>query len=226
MYNPTNFIITPYDGGVLLQWTAGRGFSGSTTSSKCKVTVQYSTDGFNYTILNTPPYVVRDLVQYQGTNNVLYHPNLINGTPYYYSLFIFYEDTQFWYGPYYPTPQSTIPQPTLGSPFVSGSISFSKLETNTRINPLHEIVADVIVWLPFSRSGSAQSIEDTLNLIKPTHVKLNVLYEHYYVAHTTSAQFNRCIFNTDSFTVSKGTIKNKVATIDSSYSGRAKILGG
>lgn len=222
----TDFKAIPYDPGVLLSWVAGYGANSSTDLDKCKVTLQYSTDGFNYAILNTPPYVVRDLVQYQGTPNVIYQSDLIDGARYYYSLFIFYEDTQLWYGPYYPTPQGVVPTIKLTSPFASGSLSFSKLGTNTKINPLHEITTDVIIWLPSNRSGSAKAIEDTLNLVKPAHVKLNILYEHYYVAHTTSAQFNTCTFNSGSYAVSKGTIKNKIATINSSFDGRPKILGG
>jgi len=221
----TNFTATPYDGGTLLTWTAGYGQSGSTSTDICKVTIQYSTEGFPHNFPNTPPYIVRDLQQSQGTYNLLWHPGT-NDVDYYYSLFIYYLDSGFWHGAYNPLPTPVTPQSGLGTPFASGSLSYSKLETNTKISPLHEIVVNIIVWLPEDFNDRKSMIETALNSVKPAHVKLNVMYEQYYIATTTSGQFNTCSFNSTVHKVENGTIINKAPTIDSSYSGQANILGG
>jgi len=219
-----DFTATPYDNGTLLRWTAGYGQSSSTSTNKCKITIQYSTEGFPHDFPNTPPYVVRDLQQSQGSVNLLWHPG-VNNTDYYYSLFIYYFDSNFWNGAYHPSPTPTTPQPELDVPFTKGTLSYSKLGTNTKISPLHEVVVNVIVWLPEDFDKRKTEIELALNAVKPAHVKLNVLYEQYYIATTTSDQFNSSSFDSAVYKVENGTIINKVATIDSSYSGQANILG-
>ncbi len=221
----TNFIATPYDGGTLLSWTAGYGQSGSTSTDMCKVTIQYSTEEFPHNFPNTPPYVTRDLQQLQGTINLLWHPST-NGINYYYSLFIYYFDSEFWHGAYNPLPTPVMPQSGSGTPFIEGILSYSKLETNTKISPLHEIVVNIIVWLPEDFDDRKSMIEAALNDIKPAHVKLNVMYERYYISTTTSDQFSAGNFSSVTYEVENGTIINKVATIDSSYSGQANISGG
>lgn len=221
----TNFIATPYNGGTLLAWTAGYGQSGSTSIDMCKVTIQYSVEGFPHNFPNTPPYVIRDLQQPQGTNNVLWHPGT-NGVDYYYSLFIYYFDSGFWHGAYNPLPTPVTPQSGSSAPFAEGTLSYSKLETNTKVSPLHEVVANIIVWLPEDFDDRKSKIEAALNAVKPAHVKLNILYERYYIATTTSEQFNRGSFDSTVYKVENGAIINEVATIDSSYSGQADILGG
>jgi len=221
----TNFTATPYDGGTLLSWVAGYGQSGSTSTDMCKVTIQYSTEGFPHNFPNTPPYAARDLQQSQGTRNLLWHPGT-NGIKYYYSLFIYYFDSNFWHGAYNPLPTPVTPQSGLGIPFTEGTLSYSKLETNTKISPLHEVVVNIIVWLPEDFNDRKPVIEAALNAIKPAHVKLNVMYEQYYIATTTSEQFSGSSFDSTVYKVENGTIINKAATIDSSYSGQANILGG
>lgn len=204
--------------GTILSWYAGPSHSGST--SNCKVTIQYSTDGIPHLVPNTPPYVVRDLVQRQGTSNVLWHSHDLQVD--YYSMWIFYEDTHRWLGPYVLTPSAAS-----GStePFTSGSISFSKLGTNTKLSTRQDIVVDIIVWLPENQMKRAPALEAALQLVAPAHTKLNVLYEHYYIAQTTTEQFNSATFDPNVYEVKNGTIINKKPTIDSSYSGDANILG-
>jgi len=221
----TDFTSTPYNGGVLLEWTSGFGQSGSIATDMCQVTIQYSTETFPHNFPNTPPYAVRDLQQPQGTRNLLWHP-CINSVDYYYSLFIYYFDSGFWHGAYNPSPTPVTPLASLSTPFTNSTASYSKLETNTKLSPMHEVVTDIIVWLPEDSDDRKSLIEATLNELKPAHVKLRVLYEKYYIAATTSDQFSGSSFDSTIYKVEKGTIINKVPTIDSSYSGQSNILGG
>jgi len=221
----TNFTAAAYDSGVLLAWTSGYGQSGSAATDMCKVTIQYSDENFPHNFPNTPPYAVRDLQQPQGTYNLLWHP-CENDTEYYYSLFIYYFDSGFWHGAYNPLPTPVTPQAVIGAPFTEGILSYSKLEANTKISSAREIAVDIIVWLPEDSDGRKSMIEATLNDIKPAHVKLRILYERYYIAATTSNQFNASNFNSAVYKVEDGAIINKVATIDSSCSGQSNILGG
>ncbi len=206
--------------GVLLKWDTG--YSGST--GNCKVTIQYSTDGTPHQIPNTPPYVVRDLVQ-QNTSNALWHANTAH-VDHYYSAWVYYEDSDRWFGPFNPTSTPTSPAIS-GSvkPFTSGSLSFSKLDTNTKLSTRQDIIVDVIVWVPEEQDERAPAIEAALQSMAPAHTKLNVLYERYYIAQTTTAHFNVANFDTDVHEVRNGMIINKKPTIDSSYSGNANILG-
>ncbi len=208
--------------GVLLKW--GTGYSGST--GNCKVTIQYSTDGTPHQSPNTPPYVVRDLVQPQGTNNALWHPNTTH-VAHYYSAWIYYENVDRWFGPFNPVPTPTLPTVS-GSvePFVSGSLSFSKLGTNTKLSTRQENIVDIIVWLPDGQDEREAPIEEALQSIAPAHTTLNVLYERYYIAQTTTEHFSIADFDSDVHAVRNGMIINKKPTIDSSYSGNANILGG
>ncbi|KKL58893.1 hypothetical protein LCGC14_2220790 [marine sediment metagenome] len=206
--------------GVLLKWDT----SGSI--GNCKVTIQYSIDGTPHQVSNTPPYVVRDLVQLQGASNALWHPNTTH-VNHYYSAWIYYEDSNRWYGPFNPTPTPT-PPAVSGStePFVSGSLSFSKLDTNTKLSTRQDIIVDVLVWLPEGQDERAPSIEAALQAVAPAHTKLNVLYERYYIAQTTTAHFSVADFDPVVHEVRNGMIVNKTPTIDSSYGGNANILGG
>lgn len=219
IYDVTNFIATPYDGGVLLQWTAGQGLSGSLATDLCKVTIQYANGPLLYNIPNTPPYVVRDLGQHQLSTNFVYHKNLINDTPHYYALFIYYEDARMWYGPYKSTPTFVTPATAEGALFTSGSLSYSKLGVNTRVSPLNDNVVQVLVWLPHVLNDRKPSIENALNEIKPAHVQLEVGYEPFYVAHTTTIQFSGSSYDSTVYSIANGTITNIRPTIDSSFGG-------
>ncbi len=220
IYDIDNFSATPYDGGVLLSWTAGYGVSVASGSTDCKVTIQYSTDTIPNNVQNTPPFVTRDLGQKQGTQNVLWVPNLTNNQQYWYSLWIYYYDTGMWHGPY-----NTFATPVSGSflPWQSGSLSFTKLGTNTRLSPLQQIVSNIIVWLPDSERTRQDVIEQVLKSIAPAHVKLNVFYERYYIACTTTIQFSGSTYDSSVWNVAQGKMVNKLPTIDSSYSGKANI---
>ncbi len=210
--------------GVLLNWQAGSGYSGSIEN--CKVTIQYSTDGTPHQLPNTPPYVVRDLVQQQGTTNVLWHANTAH-VNHYYSAWIYYEDSDRWLGPFNPVPTPTPPAISNSvEPFTSGSLSFSKLGTNTKLSTRQDIIVDILVWLPEGQDERMPSIEAALQSVAPSHTKLNVMYERYYIAQTTTAQFSMAEFDSDVHEVRNGMIINKKPTIDSSYSGAANILGG
>jgi hypothetical protein len=209
--------------GVLLQWHAGLGYPGSTEN--CKITIQYSIDGVPHQIPNTPPYVVRDLVQQQGTNHALWHPNT-DHVNYCYSAWIYYEDSNRWLGPFNPTPTPTPPAaPGSVEPFTNGSMSFSKLGTNTKLSIRQDIVVDIIVWLPEGQNERMPAIEAALQSVAPAHTKLNVMYERYYIAQTTTEQLNAAAFDSDVYDVRNGMMINKKPTIDSSYSGNANILG-
>lgn len=221
----TDFTAVPHDGGVLLEWISGFGQVGSTSEDMCKITIQYSTENFPHDFPNTPPYAVRDLQQPQGTHNLLWHP-CKNDIKYYYSLFIYYFDSGFWHGAYNPSPATVIPQASIGTPFTEGTLSYSKLETNTKISPIRETVVDIIVWLPEDSDERKSIIEATLNKIKPAHVKLQIKYEYYYIATTTSDQFNASNLDSTVYKIENGTIVNKIATIDSAHSGQSNILGG
>jgi len=220
IYEIDDFTATPYDGGVLLSWTAGFGTSATSGSIDCKVTIQYSTDTIPNNVQNTPPFVVRDLGQKQGTRNVLWVPNLTNDQLYWYSLWVYYYDTGIWHGPFV-----TSATPISGSflPWESGSVSFTKLGTNTRLSPLQQVVSNVIVWLPESEAIREGVIEQALKDIAPAHVKLNVFYERYYIACTTTEQFSGSTYDSRVWTVEQGKMVNKLPTIDSSYSGDANI---
>ena len=198
--------------------------SGSTTSDLCKVTIQYSNDPLLYNIPNTPPYAVRDLGQHQLSPNFVYHKNLVDGLPYYYSLFIYYPDSKLWHGPYKSNPVFVTPTVNLGIPFASGSLSYSKLGINTRVSPLNDNVVEVLVWLPISLSDRQPAVTAALNEIKPAHVVLKVGYEHFYVAHTTTQQFSGSLYAKNVYSIVNGTVTNMRPTIDSSFDGVMGIL--
>lgn len=213
--------------GTLLQWDLGRSCptcSGSSAAT-CKVTIQYSTDGTPHQAPNTPPYVVRDMIQSQCTQRALWHPNTTH-TNHYYSAWVYYDTFNRWIGPYNPSVTPTLPA-ALGSiePFHSGSLSYTKLGTNTKLAARQDIMSDVIVWLPESQDGRAPAIEAAMQAISPAHTKLNVMYERYYVAQTTTDQFNESDIDITVYDIRNGIIVNKKATIDSSYGGQADILG-
>ena len=213
--------------GTLLQWDLGRSCptcSGDSAAT-CKVTIQYSTDGTPHQAPNTPPYVVRDMIQPQCTQRALWHPNTTH-TNHYYSAWVYYDTFNRWMGPYNPSVTPTLPALS-GSiePFHSGSLSYTKLGTNTKLAARQDIVTDVIVWLPESQDGRAPAIDAALQAISPAHSKLTVLYERYYVAQTTTDQFNESDIDATVYDIRNGMIVNKKATIDSSYGGQADILG-
>ena len=196
----------------------------STTSDKCKVTIQYSNSPLLYNIPNTPPYVVRDLGQYQFAQNFVYHRNLVDGLPYYYALFIYYEDSKMWYGPYKSAPVFVTPLVSKGIPFSSGSLSYSKLGINTRISPLQDNVVEVLVWLPISLSDRQPAVEAALNDVRPAHIELKVGYEHFYIAHTTTQQFSGSMCAKNIYEIVNGTMTNTRPTIDSSFDGTTGII--
>jgi len=219
------FLATPYDSGIILSWNPGSSNTPGTSENLCEITIQYSENVSAANIVpNTPPYVVRDLRQAQLTDANYWHPNLINGNKYTYSIFVHYLDTGEWTGPQI-TP-ATIPLATLTSPFESGSLSFSKLGTNTKLTDANISSADIVIWLPDSQASRKPVIESTINAFKPAHTKLTILYEPFYIAHTTTEQFQSGLYTTDSFTIQNGIITNKVPTIDHSFSGKKNILGG
>jgi len=213
--------------GTLLQWDVGRACPtcSDSTAGDCKITIQYSTDGTPHQTPNTPPYVVRDLVQPQCIQRALWHPNTSH-VNYYYSAWIYYEVTNQWLGPFNPAITPTLPA-VLGSiePFASGSLSFTKLGTNTKLSTRQDIIADIIVWLPESQSEREPSIEAAMQAVAPAHTKLNVMYEQYYIAQTTTEQFSIADYDATVHTIRNGMIVNRKATIDSSYDGLATILG-
>lgn len=220
-----NFTATPYDAGVLLTWDVAKGDADNSTSSDiCHVTIQYSTNGVPSLIPNTPPYVVRDLEQPQLSSNSFWHSHLINGTPYTYTGFVVYADTHLiskpsTVGPVTPTSGDT-------APFQNGILSFSKLGTNTVLTGDKDSKAEIIVWLPESQEDQKPYIENMLQEVKPAHTRFSVVYEPYYVAYTTSTQFLSGSYSSDTYEVVEGCIKNKIATIDASFSGQTSIYKG
>lgn len=222
IYDIDDFTATPHNEGILLSWTAGYGASAMSGSVDCKVTIQYSTDTVPNNYQNNPPFAVRDLGQKQGTQNVLWIPNLTNGQLYWYSLWIYYYDTALWHGPYV---TAATPISDSAFPWSSGSLSFSKLGTNTRLSPLQQIVSDIIVWLPESERTRQNVVENALRKLAPAHVQLNVFYEYYYIACTTTTQFSGSTYDSSVWDISNGAVINKLPTIDSSYSGQANIKG-
>ena len=218
------FTATPYDSGVLLAWSPGAGEASSTSEDICEITIQYSESDVPNIVENTPPYVVRELQQGQLTDNVLWHPNLINGNMYTYTIFVHYMDTGYWSSPIVAGPVT--PQAGIGDPFASGSLSFTKLGTNTKLSSIQDSMVELVVWLPDNQESRKASIESTVDQLKPAHVRVNIVYEPYYVAHTTTAQFTASTYDSDTYVIENGTIKNKIPTIDFSFSGRRAIFGG
>ena len=218
------FSAEPYDSGVILKWDPGAGSATSTTNSICEVSVQYSENGVANVIPNTPPYVVRDFRQTQLTKATYWHPNLINDNQYIYSLFVHYLDTGAWTGPQVFGPIT--PSAELSPPFESGSLSFSKLGVNTILTSSKENVVDIVIWLPESQVSRKPLIETIIDEFKPAHTVANILYEPFYIAQTTTEQFQSGSYASGSFNVENGTITNKVPTIDHSFSGTRTILGG
>jgi len=220
-----NFTATPYNAGVLLTWDVSKGDTNSTSSDICHVTIQYSTNGIPSLIPNTPPYVVRDLEQSQLSSNSFWHPHLLNGTPYTYTGFVVYGDTYLVKGPTTVGPVTPMDASTYSAPFHSGSLSFSKLGTNTILTGDKDNKAEIIIWLPKSQEDQKPYIENMLQEVKPAHTRFSVVYEPYYIAYTTSAQFLSGSYSSDTYEVTGGCIKNKVATIDASFSGQTLIYG-
>lgn len=228
----TGFKAVPYQDGVLLSWTAGLGESTSTNTDLCWVSIQYAEYDlhknlpvFGYPIVpNTPPYVVRDYIGYQGTANQIFHPNGVRGRAYFYSLFIFYGGTA-WFGPF--NTNNRILETNVRTAWTHGTVSYSKLGTNTRLSPQHRIPkAQVIVWNPYHNADRDESIRTAMNKIKPAHVDLDVLFERYFVAHTTQDQMSACMFDTTIFEAENGVITNISPTIDSSFSGAPTLSYG
>ena len=219
----TNFIATPYDSGVLLSWVAGKGLADSTAAENCKVTIQYSNNGVIHINPNTPPYVVRDLEGPQTRLNMVYHRGLFNGVPYYYTLFITYEDTGQSYGPF--TLSSTVTPVSGTYLFHSGSVSYTKLGTNTRTPGGGSVSrTEVIVWLFPDQEARKPAIESAIRSVSPSHTTVDIIYEPWYVAHTTTAQFQSLVFDPTVYEIKNGVIRNIVPTIDSSYNGTPQIL--
>ena len=218
------FSAIPYDAGVLLEWNPGYGTSTSTSSNLVEITIQYSETADANVVQNTPPYAVRMLRQPQGENNVLFHPYLRNGTTYTYSIFAHYLDTGAWEGPI--VSNSVIPVSGLDSPCISGSLSFSKLETNTILTSNKDSRTELVVWLSENQQTRRDLLEQSLTDLKPAHTRITVSYENYYVADTTTSQFTSGFYDTTTYTVEEGTIKLLVPTIDSSFSGKTLIYGG
>ena len=250
------FSAKPFDSSVLLRWYAGAGSSTSTASDLCEITIQYNVLEHTPTIQkiraqakpidpeiaggkelnfslpitvpsivpNTPPYVVRELQQPQKHNNVLYHPNLLNGETYRYAIFVHYMDTGMWEGPI--VSQSVTPTIGVKSPLVSGSISFTKLASNTRLVGSRDSMTEVVVWLADNQTKRKPELEAVMRQLKPSHVRMNIVYEPYYIAQTTSTQFAAGLYDSDSYEIRDGALVNKVATIDYSFSGKREIFGG
>ena len=250
------FSAEPFDSSVLLRWFAGAGSPTSTASDLCEITIQYTilahtpttqkiqakakpiaisiTGGKPLNFLqpiavpsivpNTPPYVIRELQQPQKHNNVLYHPNLLNGETYRYAIFVHYMDTGMWEGPI--ISQSVTPTVGIKSSLVSGSISFTKLESNTRLVGSRDSMVEAVVWLADNQTKRKSELEAAMRQLKPSHVRMNIVYEPYYVAQTTSTQFASGSYDSGSYEIRDGTLINKVATIDYSFSGLREIFGG
>ncbi len=232
------FTATAYDSAIVLNWFAGAGSPESTPDQVCEVTIQYhdsdiSSPDFNvlrkiwknsltHRIPNTPPYVVRELQQPQMTNNLFYHPGLVNDHIYSYSIFVHYMDTGVWEGP---TIASAIPLVGLSSPLVSGSLSYSKLSTNTKLRNTSNSLVSTVVWLSEDQEDQKTEIESVINQLKPAHVQSVVAYEPYYIAQTTAVQFNAGSYASGSYSIVDSTLINKIPTIDYSFSGKPEILG-
>ena len=109
------------------------------------------------------------------------------------------------------------------------TITFSKLGSNTRLYDKLEkcFAAIIIIWLPQGQSGRKPAIEKALNDMKPAHVNLNVDYENYYTAQTTTEQlssgssssFPYSSYDHNVFLVEYGAVKSLVPTINASFSG-------
>ena len=177
----------------------------SSIDDTCEITIQYTTSDVPNVIPNTPPYVVRNLRQNQLTNNALWHPNLKNDTPYTYSIFVHYLDTGEWQGPLLSPPVT--PLATLSTPLTSVSGSFSKLGTNTRLQSVQDSMTEIVVWMADSQESNKTKLEEVVKKIAPAHVRVNIVYEPYYVAHTTTDQFTTGDYNSGSYTITEGTIK-------------------
>lgn len=219
-----SFTATAYDSGVLLKWNAGASTTPGTSTDMCEITIQYSDSGFPNMVENTPPYVVRELQQFQLADHSLWHPNLINGTSYIYTIYIHYMDTGVWAPPII-SPAVT-PQIGLSAPFESGSLSFSKLGTNTKLLSVQDSLVEIVAWLPDGYADRKVALESVVDQLKPSHVRVNIIYEPYYIAQTTTVQFTSGSYDSDTYVIENGTIKNKVATIDSGFSGQRTIFGG
>lgn len=234
------FSAEAYDSAVLLRWFAGAGSPESTPDEVCEVTIQYHDsdvssrdfselyetwrESIKYVIPNTPPYVVRELQQPQMTNNLFYHPGLVNGNIYNYSIFIHYMDTGVWEGPMISVP--VIPKLGLRAPLVSGSLSHSKLATNTKLRSGKDSLVETVVWLSDDQADQKPELEAVIRQLKPAHVRTTIVYEPYYVAHTTATQFASGSYALGSYEIVDSTLINKVPTIDYSFSGKREILGG
>lgn len=219
----TNFIATPYDSGILLSWVAGKGLIDSTANETCKVTIQYSNNGEVHINPNTPPYVVRELEGPQTRQNMVFHRGLFNGVPYYYTLFITYDDTGQSYGPF--TLSSTVTPVSGQYLFHSGSVSYSKLGKNTRVAGGGSVSrTEVIAWLFPGEAERKPSIEAAVKIVSPAHTTVDIIYEPWYVAHTTTTQFQSMVFDPTVYEVKNGVIRNIVGTIDSSYNGTPEVL--
>lgn len=220
----TSFLAEAHDGGVLLIWNPGAASSTSSVDDICEVSIQYSNNGVPNITPGTPRFVVRDFRRAQLTNASYWHPNLVNDKTYIYSLFVHYLDTGHWEGPQVSLP--VIPSAALGTPFESGSLSFSKLGVNTKLTSSKENTVDVVVWLSESQVARQSLVESIIGKIKPVHAIVNVLYEPFYIAHTTTEQFQSGSYASGSFDILNGTITNAVPTIDYSFSGTGTVLGG
>jgi len=182
--------------------------------------IRYSKDSFPSHI-NDKRLATVHTFSTSGSVNHYVHTGLTNGDTYYYSM---WGVSNFGSSPYTSgsiellggaTPENS------AQFFDSITLTGSKLGNNTilygRAQKTH--VADTIIWLSPGQIDKKQLIVDAINNIKPAHTAVRVFWEPYYVAATTSAQFNGCSFDAGVYTVISGSVINIAATIDSSFGG-------
>lgn len=106
--------------------------------------------------------------------------------------------------------------------FTNFSASFSKLESNTKLYDRVEkyYTADIILWVALGQESQKTAIVNLLNLLRPAHTNIRVFYESYYVAQTSTAQFQSGSGDNTVFDIQNGAITNVKPTVnDTSLSG-------
>jgi hypothetical protein len=160
-----------------------------------------------------------------GSRNYYIHKNIENGVPLYYRLWPISPD-----GTYGSLPSTLASQTPLSNLqfFEDLDVSYTKLNTNTRIYSRNErlYTADVVMWLNLGQEERKQVIINSLKNMKPAHTVLKVRWEPYYVAQTTTAQFQSGTFDSNVYTIVSGSIINKLPTIDASFGGYTTIPNG
>lgn len=157
-----------------------------------------------------------------GSTSYYVHKNLINGAAYYYRAWPILPDNTYGVFGLTLAPITPVSSAQL---FSRAQVTYTKLGYTSKIysRPSNAFRTDVVIWLPYTQNSRKDIILNSIHNLKPAHTSVHVLWEPYYVAQTTTTQFQACTYDPDVYEVVSGSIKNKIATFNSVFDGNTNI---